>query len=45
MLSVAIVLLRAAFHTGGESLDKIEELGLPVYTLIPLSDSKTELLK
>ncbi|PSV22662.1 tyrosine-protein kinase [Photobacterium leiognathi subsp. mandapamensis] len=45
MLSVAISLLRAAFHKGVETPDQIEELGLPVYASIPLSDSQTELLK
>ncbi|KPA54197.1 tyrosine protein kinase [Photobacterium leiognathi subsp. mandapamensis] len=45
MLSVAIALLRAAFHKGVETPDQIEELGLPVYASIPLSDSQTELLK
>lgn len=45
MLSVAITLLRAAFHKGVETPDQIEEIGLPVYASIPLSDSQTELLK
>ncbi|KJG18222.1 polysaccharide biosynthesis tyrosine autokinase [Photobacterium angustum] len=45
MLSVAIALLRAAFHKGVETPDQIEEIGLPVYASIPLSDSQTELLK
>ncbi|WP_318506414.1 polysaccharide biosynthesis tyrosine autokinase [Photobacterium leiognathi] len=45
MLSVAIALLRAAFHKGVETPDQIEELGLPVYASIPLSDSQAELLK
>lgn len=38
MLSVAIALLRAAFHKGVETPDQIEELGLPVYASVPLSD-------
>lgn len=38
MLSVAIVLLRAAMHKGVESPDDIEEIGLPVYSVVPLSD-------
>ncbi|MCD9497740.1 polysaccharide biosynthesis tyrosine autokinase [Photobacterium carnosum] len=38
MLSVAIVLLRAAFHRGIENPDQIEQLGLPVYASIPMSD-------
>lgn len=45
MLSVAITLLRVAFHKGVETPDQIEEIGLPVYASIPLSDSQTELLK
>ncbi|MCG3864910.1 MULTISPECIES: polysaccharide biosynthesis tyrosine autokinase [unclassified Photobacterium] len=45
MLSVAIALLRAAFHKGVETPDQIEGIGLPVYASIPLSDSQTELLK
>lgn len=45
MLSVAIALLRAAFHKGVETPDQVEEIGLPVYASIPLSDSQTELLK
>lgn len=45
MLSVAIALLRAAFHKGVETPDQIEEIGLPVYASIPLSDSQTEPLK
>ncbi|PQJ66348.1 polysaccharide biosynthesis tyrosine autokinase [Photobacterium angustum] len=45
MLSVAIALLRAAFHKGVETPDQIEEIGLPVYASIPLSDSQTDLLK
>lgn len=38
MLSVALVLLRAAFHKGVETPDEIEALGLPVYASIPKSD-------
>ncbi|GLS89040.1 tyrosine protein kinase [Psychromonas marina] len=38
MLSVAFVLLRAAFHKGVESPEEIEALGLPVYASIPLSE-------
>ncbi|PSV53447.1 polysaccharide biosynthesis tyrosine autokinase [Photobacterium sp. GB-1] len=45
MLSVAIALLRTAFHKGVETPDQIEEIGLPVYASIPLSDSQTEPLK
>jgi len=37
MLSVAFVLLKAAFHKGIESPEEIEALGLPVYASIPKS--------
>lgn len=37
MLSVAVVLIRAAMHKGVENPDEIEALGLPVYASIPLS--------
>lgn len=37
MLSVAFVLLRAAFHRGIENPDQVEELGIPVYATIPKS--------
>ncbi|WP_063656227.1 polysaccharide biosynthesis tyrosine autokinase [Aliivibrio fischeri] len=37
MLSVAIVLLKAAFHRGVENPDEIEALGIPVYASIPKS--------
>lgn len=45
MLSVAIVLLRAAFHRGVENPDDIEAIGLPVYASIPMSDWQVELDK
>lgn len=38
MLSVALVLLKAAFHKGVESPEEIEALGLPVYASIPKSE-------
>jgi len=38
MLSVAFVLLKAAFHKGVENPEDIEALGLPVYASIPKSD-------
>ncbi len=37
MLSVAFVLLKAAFHKGIESPEEVEALGLPVYASIPKS--------
>ncbi|KMV28506.1 tyrosine protein kinase [Photobacterium swingsii] len=45
MLSVAIVLLKAAFHRGVENPDDIEALGLPVYASVPMSDWQTEIEK
>ncbi|PSW83156.1 polysaccharide biosynthesis tyrosine autokinase [Photobacterium angustum] len=48
MLSVAIVVLKAAFHRGVENPDEIEAIGLPVYASIPesswqlASDKKNE---
>ncbi|UIJ40631.1 polysaccharide biosynthesis tyrosine autokinase [Vibrio kanaloae] len=43
MLSVAFVLVKAAFHRGVESPDQIEEIGLPVYAAVPKSDLQVEL--
>ena len=45
MLSVAIVLLRAALRKGIESPDQIEQIGLPVYASIPMSDWQLNLNK
>ncbi|MEC6822475.1 polysaccharide biosynthesis tyrosine autokinase [Photobacterium piscicola] len=45
MLSVAIVLLRAALHRGVENPDEIEAIGLPVYASIPLSSWQLDLDK
>ena len=43
MLSVAFVLVKAAFHRGVESPDQIEHIGLPVYAAVPKSDLQIEL--
>lgn len=43
MLSVGIILLRAAFRRGVESPDQLEALGLPMYATIPLSDEQSKL--
>jgi tyrosine-protein kinase Etk/Wzc len=43
MLSVAFVLVKAAFHRGVESPDQIERIGLPVYAAVPKSDLQIEL--
>ncbi|OED98596.1 polysaccharide biosynthesis tyrosine autokinase [Vibrio breoganii] len=45
MLSVAFVLLRAAFHRGVESPDQIEEIGLSVYATIPKSEQQDKINK
>ena len=45
MLAVAIVLLRAALRKGIESPDQIEQIGLPVYASIPMSDWQLNLNK
>ncbi|WP_114785948.1 polysaccharide biosynthesis tyrosine autokinase [Vibrio tetraodonis] len=44
MLSVAYVLLRAAFHKGVENPQEIEELGLPVYASVPKSILQSEFI-
>ncbi|USD65126.1 polysaccharide biosynthesis tyrosine autokinase [Vibrio sp. SCSIO 43136] len=38
MLSVAFVLVKAAFHKGVETPDQIEEIGLSVYASVPKSE-------
>ncbi|MFA0196126.1 polysaccharide biosynthesis tyrosine autokinase [Vibrio artabrorum] len=43
MLSVAFVLVKAAFHRGVESPDQIEQIGLPVYAAVPKSDLQIKL--
>ncbi|MBM7037690.1 polysaccharide biosynthesis tyrosine autokinase [Vibrio ulleungensis] len=45
MLSVAVVLVKAAFHRGVENPDDIEQIGLPVYTSVNKSDLELELFK
>ncbi|GAD90084.1 tyrosine-protein kinase Wzc [Vibrio halioticoli NBRC 102217] len=45
MLSVAFVLLRAAFHRGVESPDQIEEIGMSVYATIPKSEQQDKIDK
>ncbi|HAH1156587.1 TPA: polysaccharide biosynthesis tyrosine autokinase [Escherichia coli] len=41
MLSVALVLIRAAFNRGVEGPDELEKLGINVYASVPLSDWQT----
>ncbi|SON51014.1 polysaccharide biosynthesis tyrosine autokinase [Vibrio tapetis] len=43
ILSVAFVLVKAAFHRGVENPDQIEEIGLSVYASIPRSAFQLEL--
>ncbi|CAH0527276.1 polysaccharide biosynthesis tyrosine autokinase [Vibrio hippocampi] len=43
MLSVAFVLVKAAFHKGVESAEEIEAMGLPVYASVPKSDIQEQL--
>ena len=43
VLSIVLVLLRAALHRGVESPDQIEDIGLPVYAAVPKSDLQLEL--
>ena len=42
MLSVALVLIRAAFNRGVEGPDELEKLGINVYASVPLSDWQQE---
>ncbi|WP_110641558.1 polysaccharide biosynthesis tyrosine autokinase [Salinicola sp. CPA57] len=43
IIGVAGVFLRALFNRGIENQEQIEELGLPVYATIPLSDEQSKL--
>ncbi|HBQ8586896.1 TPA: polysaccharide biosynthesis tyrosine autokinase, partial [Klebsiella pneumoniae] len=45
MLSVALVLIRAAFNRGVEGPDELEKLGVNVYASVPLSAWQTEQTK
>ncbi len=45
MLSVALVLIRAAFNRGVEGPDELEKLGINVYASVPLSDWQSEQTK
>ncbi|MFQ2351081.1 polysaccharide biosynthesis tyrosine autokinase [Aeromonas dhakensis] len=40
MLSVGLILVRAAFHRGVESPEQLEEMGLSVYATIPYSSEQ-----
>ncbi|MEQ7871371.1 polysaccharide biosynthesis tyrosine autokinase [Chromohalobacter salexigens] len=41
--AVAVVMLRAMFNRGLESPDQLEQLGLPVYAIVPKSDDQNRL--
>ncbi|SOC57471.1 tyrosine-protein kinase Etk/Wzc [Chromohalobacter canadensis] len=41
--AVALVMLRAIFNRGLESPDQLEQLGLPVYAIVPKSDDQSRL--
>ncbi|SEK40168.1 polysaccharide biosynthesis tyrosine autokinase [Halomonas daqiaonensis] len=45
MLSVGIVLVRGMLRRGVESPDQIEDVGLPVYASVPLSDEQQKLVQ
>ncbi|WNC71187.1 polysaccharide biosynthesis tyrosine autokinase [Thalassotalea psychrophila] len=44
ILSVAFVLIKAAFHRGVTNPQDFEDIGLTVYATIPLSDTQTKFL-
>lgn len=43
MLSIGLILVRAAFHRGVEGPEQLEEIGLSVYATVPLSLEQTKL--
>ncbi|MBP4060899.1 polysaccharide biosynthesis tyrosine autokinase [Aeromonas sp. Prich7-2] len=43
MLSVGLILVRAAFHRGVESPEQLEETGLSVYATIPYSEDQAKI--
>lgn len=43
VFAVAVVMLRAMFNRGLESPDQLEQLGLPVYAIVPKSDDQNRL--
>ncbi|EPC04142.1 hypothetical protein L861_02185 [Litchfieldella anticariensis FP35 = DSM 16096] len=45
LLAVGWVLVRAAFNRGVESPEQLEELGIPVYATVPLSEEQQKLVK
>ncbi|XKE47220.1 polysaccharide biosynthesis tyrosine autokinase [Halomonas organivorans] len=45
MLSVGLVLVRGLLNKGVESPDQLEDVGIPVYATVPLSDEQGKLVK
>ncbi|SHF48144.1 tyrosine-protein kinase Etk/Wzc [Modicisalibacter ilicicola DSM 19980] len=45
MLAVGFVLIRGLLNRGVESPEQLEELGLPVYATVPLSEDQEKLIK
>ncbi|MBB3185640.1 uncharacterized protein involved in exopolysaccharide biosynthesis [Halomonas fontilapidosi] len=45
MLAVGIVLVRGLLRRGVESAEQVEEVGLPVYASVPLSDEQQKLVQ
>nr|WP_172116995.1 polysaccharide biosynthesis tyrosine autokinase [Halomonas hibernica] len=45
MLAVGLVLVRGMLRRGVESPEQIEEIGLPVYATVPLSEEQQKLIK
>lgn len=43
VLSVGLILVRAAFHRGVESPEQLEEMGLSVYATIPYSEEQAKI--
>lgn len=44
-LAVAFVIVRSILNRGVESADQLEDLGLPVYATVPLSDDQQKLVR
>ncbi|MCC5881189.1 MAG: polysaccharide biosynthesis tyrosine autokinase [Halomonas sp.] len=44
-LVVAFVIVRSIFNRGVESAEQLEDLGLPVYATVPLSDDQQKLVR
>jgi tyrosine-protein kinase Etk/Wzc len=44
-LAVGFVIVRSFFNRGVESADQLEDLGLPVYATVPLSDDQQKMVR